>query len=350
MKNRLPQPVETDFAAIIAEIKTARSRALQNVNRELVTLYWNIGKQISEKLKTSQWGRGVVGKLAIYIKKNAPEIKGFSRRGLYRMRQFYETYEGNEIVPSVMAQLSWTHHTSILAKTTGIEEKEFYMQLAIKEKYTVRELERQIDSGYFERYMLAQKKEKQPEPSALIQKQSDISKSFLDTYMLDFLDLPKGYSEQDLQQGIVANLKDFILEVGRDFSFIGQQYRIQVGDKDFYPDLLFYHRQLQSLVVFELKITEFRPEYIGQLDFYLEYMDREIKKDHENPSIGVLLCKSKNDEIVEFALSRSISPALVAKYETQLIDKNLLKQKLHEFYELEIQNKNADNAGEGGGR
>jgi len=176
----------------------------------------------------------LIRKLAIYIKKNAPEIKGFSRRGLYRMRQFYETYEENEIVPSVMAQLSWTHHTSILAKTTGIEEKNFYMQLAIKEKYTVRELERQIDSGYFERYMLAQK---QSAPSALTQKQPDISKSFLDTYMLDFLDLPKGYSEQELQQGIVANLKDFILEVGRDFSFIGQQYRIQVGDKDFYPDI-----------------------------------------------------------------------------------------------------------------
>jgi predicted nuclease of restriction endonuclease-like (RecB) superfamily len=345
MKSKLPQSIETDFAAIIAEIKAARSRALQRVNKELVTLYWNIGSQISQKLKSSQWGDGTVEKLANYIRKHAPEMKGFSRRSLYRMRQFYEIYEGNEIVPSVMAQLSWTHHTSILAKTTSIEEKEFYIQLAVKEKYTVRELERQIDSGYFERYMLSQK---QVAPSAA--QKPDISKSFLDTYVLDFLNLPNGHSEQDLQQSIVANLKNFILEAGRDFSFIGQQYRIQVGDKDFYLDLLFYHRQLQSLVVFELKITEFKPEYIGQLDFYLEYLDREIKKEHENPSIGVLLCKSKNDEIVEFALSRSISPALVAKYETQLIDKELLKQKLHEFYELEIQNKNPDNIGEGTGK
>ncbi len=141
----------------------------------------------------------------------------------------------------------------------------------------------------------------------MIQLHPGISQPFLDTYILDFLDLPKGHTEGDFQQSIVSNLKDFILEAGRDFSFIGQNYRIQVGGKDFHLDLLFFHRQLQSLVAFELKITEFKPEYIRQLDFYLEALDREVKKEHEKLSIGVLLCKSKNDEIVKFALSRTLS-------------------------------------------
>ena len=343
MKEKDSDTVIRDFSVIVSEIHNARYRALQSVNTELVLLYWNVGRQISEKLKSSQWGDDTVGKLAEYIKQNEPGIKGFSRRGLFRMRQFYETYEGNEIVPSVMAQLSWTHHTSVLAKTTSLEEKQFYIELAIKEKYSVRELERQIDSGYFERHMLAQKAQKHFVSIAMTQTHPDLSKSFLDTYVLDFLDLPEIHSEHDLQQGIIDNLKKFILETGRDFSFIGQNYRIQVGNKDFYIDLLFYHRQLQSLIAFELKITEFKPEYMGQLNFYLEALDREVKKEHENPSIGVLLCKSKNDEIVEFALNRSLSPTLVAQYETRLIDKNMLKQKLHELYELESQKRSNPN-------
>ncbi len=340
-KDKAPSLI-SDFSGIVSEIRNARTRALQSVNKELVMLYWNIGNLISQKIKNAEWGDDTVGKLAEYIKQNAPEIKGFTRRGLYRMRQFYETYSGNEFVSTLLTQLPWSSHLHILSKTTSIEEKEFYILLAIKERYSVREIERQIDSGYFERVMLSQSKQVKFTSSALTKINPDISKSFLDTYIFDFLDLPNGHSETDLQQGIVANLRNFILETGKDFSFIGQNYRIQVGNKDFYIDLLFFHRQLKSLVVFELKITEFKPEYIGQLDFYLEALDREVRKEHENPSIGVLLCKSKNDEIVEFALSRSISPSLVAQYETALIDKKLLKQKLNEFYELEIQNQNGN--------
>jgi predicted nuclease of restriction endonuclease-like (RecB) superfamily len=301
-----------------------------------------MGHLISSKLKSAAWGEGVVDQLASYIQEHAPELKGFTRRSLYRMRQFYEAYEGNEKVSTLLTQLPWSAHLHILAKTSTTEEKQFYLLLAIREKYSVRELERQIDSGYYERYSLAQGRQEKFVSTAMERIHPGGSSSFLDTYVLDFLNLPQGHNEGDFQQSIVSNLKHFILETGRDFSFMGQNYRIQVGDKDFYIDLLFYHRALQSLVAFELKITEFKPEYMGQLDFYLEALDREVKKEHEKPSIGILLCKSKNDEIVTFSLNRSLSPTLIAQYETALIDKNLLKQKLHEFYELENQREKSD--------
>ncbi|WP_224994327.1 YhcG family protein [Cesiribacter sp. SM1] len=335
MKANLSKTLQSDFSGIVTEIRTAQQKALQQVNQELVLLYWRIGQRISERLQSAVWGEGVVDQLAAYIKEQAPELKGFTRRGLYRMRQFYEAYAEDKKVSTLLTQLPWTAHLHLLSKTSSAEERQFYLQLAIKEKYSVRELERQIDSGYYERYMLAKGRQEAFVSTAMAQIHPNSPGAFLDTYVLDFLDLPQLHSEQDFQQSIVSNLKNFILEAGRDFSFVGQNYRLQVGDKDFYIDLLFYHRGLQSLVAFELKITEFKPEYIGQLDFYLEALDREVKKEHEKPSIGVLLCKSKNDEIVKFSLSRSLSPTLIAQYETALIDKNLLKQKLHEFYELE---------------
>ena len=337
MDNNLPKDFQKDFSNIVSEIRAARKKVIETANKELVLLYWNLGKQISQKIQSSHWGDDAVGKLAGYIKKNAPDLKGFTRRSLYRMRKFYETYQDNKFVSTVLTQIPWSAHLHILSKTTSIEEKQFYIDLYIKEKYSVRELERQIDSGYFERCLIAKAKQDKYVSSAMTQLYPDISNSLIDTYVLDFLNLPDSHSEKELQQSIIENLKKFVLETGRDFTFIGDNYRIQVGNKDFYIGLLFFHRQLQSLVAFELKITEFKPEYIGQLDFYLEALDREVKKDHENPSIGVLLCKNKDDEIVEFALSRSLSPALIAKYETELIDKDLLKQKLNEFYELESQ-------------
>jgi len=300
-------------------------------------LYWNVGKHISEKIKNSEWGDSIVDKLAEYININAPEIKGFNRRNLFRMREFYETYSNNKKVSTLWTQLTWSHHRHILSKTKSIEEKEFYMFLTIKEKYSVRELERIIDSSYFERYMLSSANNQLNQSVVLKKQYPQINNYILDNYSLEFLNLPNIFSEHDLQQSIILNFKEFILEIGKDFSFIGQNYRIQVGNKDFYLDLLFFHRELQCLVVFELKVTEFKPEYISKMDFYLESIDRQIKKPHENPSVGVILCKDKDDEIVEIALSRSLSPTMIAKYETVLINKELLRKKLHEFYELQKQ-------------
>lgn len=322
--------LEKQFSEILHLIKEAKHRAIKSVNTELITLYWQVGEYISNKVESAEWGEAVVDQLAEYINTSQQDLKGFTRRGLYRMRQFYDTYKANENVSTLLSQISWSSHLHIMSKTKTIEEKEFYIHLAIKEKYSVRELERQIDSGYFERYMLSDKKVS----TALTQIDPEMSAVFKDTYVLDFLDLPKSYSERDLQKAIILNLKDFILELGKDFTFIAEEHRVQVGNKDFFIDLLFFHRGLQCLVAFELKIDEFKPEYLGKINFYLEALDRDFKKDHENPSVGVLLCTSKDKEVVEYALSRSLSPAMISEYKTKLIDKSILQNKLQEFIQL----------------
>ncbi len=244
------------------------------------------------------------------------------------MRQFYETYPNSEIVSSLLTQLSWTHHSILISRCKTEAERLFYLELAVAERYSTRELDRQINSGIFERTCLADTKLAQvvhPKP---------LTGVFRDSYVLDFLNLPPSHSENDLKTALVYCLKDFILELGRDFTFLGQEYRLQVGNSDFFVDLLFFHRELQCLVAFELKVDKFRPEYLGQLEFYLEALDRDLKKPHENPSIGVLLCRDKDDEVVEYALSRSVSPTVVAEYEIKLIPKEVLRRKLNEFYEL----------------
>lgn len=204
------------------------------------------------------------------------------------------------------------------------------MALCIKERYSKRELQRQIDSGYYERFMLSQK----PATPAIAEAKRATGNVFLDTYTLDFLDLPESVSERDFSSAIVNNLKNFILEIGKDFTFIGQEYRVQVGNHDYFIDLLFFHRGLSCLVAFELKIGEFKPEYVGKMNLYLEALDRDVKKANENPSVGVILCASKDDEVVEYALSRSLSPTLVSEYRLKLIDKKLLQRKLKEYVEL----------------
>jgi predicted nuclease of restriction endonuclease-like (RecB) superfamily len=282
----------------------------------------------SDRISTTECGQKTIEQLAAFIQLQEPGIKGFEKRNLYRMRQFYETYPDSEIVSALLTQLSWTHHTLLMSRCKSEEERIFYLQLVIAERYSTRELDRQINSGIFERTQLADAKLPQTNyPQTL-------AGVFRDSYVLDFLNLPPSHSENDLKTALVACLRDFILELGRDFTFLGQEYRLQVGNSDFAIDLLFFHRELQSLVAFELKVDKFQPEYIGQLEFYLEALDRNIKKTHENPSIGVLLCRDRDDEVVEYALSRSISPTVVAEHEIKLIPKEVLRKKLNEFYEL----------------
>lgn len=318
---------EREFMPIVLLISRAKEKALLSVNQELITLYWEVGKYISEKIKKAEWGDRIITNLADYIYQKNPEIKGFNRRGLFRMRQFYETYADNPKVSAVLTQLTWTNHLLILSKSKSNEEREFYILLSTKERYSSRELERQIDSGFFERTMLSKKVSptitRLPKEAAL---------TFKDTYVLDFLDLPENHIEKDLQKGLINNFKHFVLEFGKDFAFVGEEYKVQVGKSDFFIDLLFYHRELRCLVAFELKVEEFKPEFVGKLNFYLEALDRDVKKKHENPSVGIILCKSKDDEVVEYALSRNLSPALVSEYKIKLIDKNILKRKLQELY------------------
>ena len=318
------------FNEVVGIIEKARERAYRKVNEELILMYRDIGKYISEHAENAVYGDSFVDGLADFFAKNYPDLKGFTRRGLYRMKQFYELYKDDEKVSPLVTQLSWTHHLIIMSACKSAEERLFYMTLCIRERYSKRELQRQIDSGYYERYMLSQK----PTTPAIAEAKSATGNVFLDTYTLDFLDLPESVSERDFSSAIVNNLKNFILEIGKDFTFIGQEYRVQVGNHDYFIDLLFFHRGLSCLVAFELKIGEFKPEYVGKMNLYLEALDRDVKKDNENPSVGVILCASKDDEVVEYALSRSLSPTLVSEYRLKLIDKKLLQRKLKEYVEL----------------
>ena len=314
-----------NFSEIISIIETAKMRALKAVNTELITMYYEVGKYLSELCSNSKFGDKVINDVEMYISKNNPTIKGFNRRGLYRMKKFYELYKDDELVTPLVTQISWTNHLIIMSGCKTKEERLFYIKLCIKENYSKRELERQIDSAYYQRYLLSVNK---PLPEVV---PNVVKGNILDTYVLEFLDLPEQYTENNLKKAIIGNLKSFILEFGKDFTFIGEEYRVQVGGQDFYIDLLFYNRALSCLVAIELKIGKFKPEHIGQLNFYLEALDRDVKKTNENPSVGVILCATKDDAVVEYALSRSMSPTMVAEYTLKLPDKKLLENKLREI-------------------
>ena len=325
------------FKEIVQIIEEARNNAYRKVNEELILMYQKVGKFLSEQSEEASYGDGYMDSLAEYIQQQFPGIKGFNRRGLYRMKQFYETYAGNEKVSALLTQLSWTNHLLIMSGSKSNEEREFYIQLAVKEHYSSRQLERQMDSGYYERYMLSKEK-LLPEPLRSVQN------PFLDSYVVEFLNLPDTFYESDFRKALVKGMRDFILELGKDFTFVGEEYSIQVGGEDYRIDLLFFHRNLHCLVAMELKVGKFKPEYVSKMDFYLEGLDRQIKKPDENPSVGLLLCASKNDEVVEYAMSRTLSPMMVAQYHLQLPDKDVLRKKLQELASLpEIEEIDGDN-------
>ena len=250
-----------------------------------------------------------------------------SPQNIWRMKQFYETYNGKEKLSTLLREISWSHNTQIMSCKTD-DEREFYLTLSVKNQYSFRELKRQMDSCLYERTMMSGIANK------LITERNEGLIALRDSYVLEFLDLPEKHKEKDLRKAIVRNLKDFILEFGKDFAFVGEEYRVQVGNRDFFIDLLFYNRELQCLVAIELKIGEFEPEYLGKMEFYLEALDRDVKKSDENPSVGLILCTKKDMTVVEYALSRSLSPALIADYKLRLPDKQILENKLRELTEL----------------
>jgi predicted nuclease of restriction endonuclease-like (RecB) superfamily len=320
--------LQKQFADIVQLIKQARTNAIKFVNTELINLYWNIGEYISVRVESAGWGQSIVKELAEYLLRNEPELKGFSDKNLWRMKQFYETYKSFPKLSALLREISWTNNLTILSRAKSVEEQEFYLKLCVKERYSKREFERQINSGVFERTMLGDIK-LSPMVRVLY---PEITNTFKDSYVFDFLNLPEPYTEYDLQKGLIHEMKKFITELGRDFLFVGEAYKVQVGNSDFYIDLLFYHRGLQCLVAFELKVDKFKPGHLGQINFYLEALDRDVKKENENPSIGILLCKDKDNEVVEYALSRSLSPTMISEYKTQLPDKKLLQLKFHELF------------------
>lgn len=324
------------FGKLKAEVIAARQRAYQTVNKQLVELYLNIGKSIYEKIEVSKWGEGIVETLANDLQREFPDMRGFSVQNLWRMKQLYEKYKNDEKLSTLLRELSWSHNVLILHQTDSVEEKEFYIKACINEKWSFRELERQIESSLYERFMLSKKTDKLIPKT----KETKVLVHFKDEYILDFLGLKDEFSEKDLRRVIVQNLKQFFLEFGKYFTFVGDEYRVTVGNEDYKVDLLFYHRLLRCLVAVELKIGKFKPEYIGKMQFYLSALDEKVKMSDENPSIGLILCKSKDEEVVRIAISKSLSPMKVATYRTKIIDRKLLKQKLHslpmpEGYEAE---------------
>ena len=329
MSDLQPTP---DFSVLAALIEARRGRVARLVNRELIDLYWELGAHTSQRIATDGWGRGTVALLSSYLSSRMPSARGFSASNLWRMRQFYEIWNPpTEKLATALREVSWSCHLDLMGRCKSSGEREFYLLFAIRENHSVRELRRAIDTATFERSALADSK------LATLSRVSpvDPQSHFRDSYIIEFLDLPPGHSEADLRRALVRRLADFLRELGRDFTFVGEEFPIQVGTRDGSIDLLLFHRGLNCLVAIELKTTAFEPAHIGQLNFYLEALDRDVRKAHENPSIGILLCKTKDDEVVEYALSRITSPALVAEYQLQLPDKKLLQTKLHEFFELE---------------
>ena len=320
--------MDNRFVEVIQLIKQSRFNAIRAVNSELILLYWNIGSHVSKKIENSEWGASVVDELANFIQKNEPELKGFSNKNIWRMRQFYDTYKGFPKLSPLVREISWTNNMLIFSRCKSIEEIEFYLHLTSRENYSKRELDRQISASLFERSMMIKSigHQGKQKPS------NELTEKFRDDYVFEFLNLPDSHSEVELQNGLVKQMKNFILELGKDFIFIEEEFKIQVGNSDFYIDLLFYHRELQCLVAFELKADKFKPDHLGQLNFYLEALDRDVKKSNENPSIGVLLCKDKDKEVVEYSLSRSLSKTMVSQYKTHLPDKSILQRRLHELF------------------
>jgi predicted nuclease of restriction endonuclease-like (RecB) superfamily len=329
------QPRRSSTAASVAAfeevaqlVETARRRAGRAVNVELIDLYWNIGAVISGRIESDGWGKGTVEDLSSYLTRTQRGARGFSPQNLWRMRQFFEAYRAAPDLSTLLRELPWSSNLHVLSGCKRPEEREFYLRMAVAKRWNVRELARQIAASAFERSVLGR-----PRLSTTLRDlHPGAADDFKDVYSLEFADLPADHSEADLHGSLLRNLGRFITELGRDFCFVGSEYPVQVGKQDFAIDLLFFHRGLTCLIAIELKVREFRPEDLGKLSFYVEALDRDSRKPHERPSIGVLLCATKDDEVVEYALSRTASPTLVAEYQTVLPPKELLRRKLHEFY------------------
>lgn len=329
---KMPITPENKFSEVIQLIEAARQRVNRTVNTELIDLYWQIGEYVSLKITTDAWGKSTVKDLAAYIQLHQPGLRGFSPQNIWRMRQFYEAYCLEPKLSTLLRELPWSSNLHILTRAKHPEEREFYLRMATQNRWQVREVARQMDSQLFARSIL-----NPPKVSTTLREIHPTADVFFkDSYFLEFLGLPITHSEADLHRGLLNHLGRFLTELGSDFCYIGSEYPLQVGGQDFSLDLLFFHRSLNCLLAIELKVTDFQPEHLGKLSFYLEALDRDHRKPHENPAIGVLLCASKDDEVVEYALSRSLSPALIAEYQTQLPDKKLLQAKLHEFYALNV--------------
>lgn len=301
---------------IIADIKTAKVNIVRTVNKNLILLYWNIGKRIAEEQIIQNYGKSVVEKLSKDLRFEFPNAKGFSPRNLWNMKMFYETYRTKQILQQLVAELPWGHNLVILNKIKDIKETEFYLKKAIQFGWSRAVLVHHIESDLYERQgkSITNFKKVLPDTNSDL-----VQQTFKDPYIFDFLNIQEEKKEKNLEDRLVKNITKLLLELGTGFSFIGRQYHIAVSNKDFYIDLLFYNIELHCYVVVELKACEFEPEFAGQLNFYVTAVDRQLRKQGDNPTIGLLLCRSKDNVIVEYSLSDIHKPIGVSEYKLKKI-------------------------------
>lgn len=296
---------------ITKRIRSAQYEALKAVNKEMINIYWEIGRRITEQQKSLGWGRSVVENLSKDIQKEFPGIKGFGARNMWDMARFYAEYQSNEILQPLVAEISWSKHIVILTKCKETQQRQFYILATKKYGWTKDVLIHKIELKAYENFLLGQSNFDTTLPDKI---RNQAVLAVKDEYTLDFLSLGTEHSEYELEQSIVKNIRSFLMEFGTDFSFIGNQYRLEVDGREFFIDLLLYNRRLQAMVAVELKVGEFKPEYKGKMEFYLNVLNETVKLPHENPAIGIIICKSKSRMIVEYALKTSAMPIGVATY------------------------------------
>jgi len=299
---------------IKAKILSSQYEALKKVNKELIELYWNIGQDILKKQKEFGWGKSVVEQLSAELQKEFVGIKGFSVQNLWNMRQFYLEYHQNEKLQTLSREISWSHNLHILQKCKDNLQREFYIKSVIKFGWSYRVLSNHIMNQSYEKYLLNQTNFDQTLSDDTYAKQAKLSVK--DEYNFDFLELGSEHSEYELEIGLVNKIREFLAQMGTDFTFVGNQYKLEVGNEEYFIDLLLYHRRLKSLIAIELKIGKFKPEYAGKMSFYLSVLNDTVKLRDENPSIGIIICQEKNRTIVEYALKENTQPMGVATYKT----------------------------------
>jgi predicted nuclease of restriction endonuclease-like (RecB) superfamily len=308
--------VPTGYAQILedlkSKIKASQLQAISAVNKQLISIYRDIGRTIHEQQSAAEWGSSIVEHLAKDLQKSFPGMKGFSSRNLWRMKDFYISYRDNEKLTALLAEISWTHHLIILEKCKDPLEREFYIRMSKRQSWSYRVLMNQISNQTYEKTMTSQTNFDKNLPERL---RPEAKLAMKDDYAFSFLELDEEHNEHELERAILCRIEDFLREVGSVYSFMGSQYRLEVGDQEYFVDLLLYHRKLRALVAIELKIGVFIPEYVGKMQFYLAVLDDTVRLKGENPSIGIILCKEKNRTIVEYALKETSKPINVASYQ-----------------------------------
>ena len=308
--------VPADYGALLVAVKervrAAQYQGLKAVNKELVGLYWDIGRMIVGRQADEGWGQAIVERLADDLQKEFPGIKGFSVQNLWYMRQLYQEYHENEKLQPLVGEIGWSHNLIILQRCKDTLEREFYLRMTRKFGWSKSVLVHQIENQSYEKTLLGQTNfDRTLTPELRAQAKLAVK----DEYTFDFLDLGAEHSERELERALIARVEDFLRAMGGLFAFIGSQFRMDVGDKEYFIDLLLFHRRLKCLVAVELKIGEFQPEFVGKMQFYLAALDRQVREKGENPSIGIILCKEKNRTIVEYALQDGRKPIGVATYQ-----------------------------------